>query len=325
MAIFILNDETKKNSHGFYLLNAGGRFERFTENPVMLYNHDLEQLIGKWLNLHTEGALLKATPEFDEGDPDAMKIKGKVDRGYLRGASPGIIILRAEWRENPATKESELYVTEWELVEGSVVSVPSNAGALSLKIYDNNRHLVSDENVKCHIEGIIRLGLSGKENQTLIKDEKMEIKLTAEALVALGIKETADASAISAAVIDLKAKLTDKTAALDKLENEAEKQRQKQADDLVTLAVKEGRITADKKEAFIRLALADFDTTKSTIESIPAKQSLAAKITAPLSGSTIPAERESWTLLHWLKEDPKGLSAFKTNDPEVYEAIKQVR
>lgn len=326
MAIFILNDETKKNSHGFYLLNAGGRFDRFTENPVMLYNHDLEQLVGKWLNLHTEGTLLKATPEFDEGDPDAMKIKGKVDRGYLRGASPGIIILRAEWRENPTTKESELYVTDWELVEGSTVSVPSNAGALSLKIYDNNRHLVSDENVKCHIEGIIKLGLSGKENQTVIKNETMtEIKLTAEALVALGIKETSDGAALSAAIVSLKTKADTAEINLSVLQEQVDDAKTKQVNEMLDLAVKDGRITADKKKTFAKLALADFDTAKSTIESIPAKQSLAAKITAPLSGSTIPAERESWTLLHWLKEDPKGLSAFKTNDPEAYEAIKQVR
>ena len=121
MERFVFNDETQKNSHGFYLLNAGGRFERFNENPVMLHNHDLAQLIGKWLNLQTEGSLLTAEPKFDEGDPDALKIKGKVERGYLRGASPGIIILAAEWRENPVTKELELYVTDWELFEGSTV------------------------------------------------------------------------------------------------------------------------------------------------------------------------------------------------------------
>ena len=57
MERFVFNDETKKNSHGFYLQNAGGRFERFNENPVMLNNHDLTQLIGKWLKLQTDGHL----------------------------------------------------------------------------------------------------------------------------------------------------------------------------------------------------------------------------------------------------------------------------
>lgn len=325
MAIFILNDETKKNSHGFYLMNAGGRFERFTENPVMLYNHNLEQLIGKWLNLHTEGVQLKAEAEFDEGDPDSVKIKGKVDRGYLRGASPGIIITAAEWRENLATAESELYVTAWELIEGSVVSVPSNAGALSLKIYDNNRHLVSDENVMCHIEGIIKLGLSGRDNQQVKqKNEKMnDIKLTAEALVALGIKDTADGAALSAAITALKVKADTAEANLSVLQKQVGEAKAKQIGEMVDLAVKEGRITADKKETFVKLALSDFDTAKATLESIPVKQSLSAKVHSITGTSDIPADRKDWTLLKWMQQDMSGLNKLKADQMDVYEEIKK--
>lgn len=323
MAIFILNDETKKNSHGFYLTNAGGRFERFTENPVMLYNHDLEQLIGKWLNLHTEGVQLKAEAEFDEGDPDSVKIKGKVDRGYLRGASPGIIITAAEWRENGVTRESELYVTDWELCEGSVVSVPSNAGALSLKIYDNNRHLVNDENVMCHIEGIIKLGLSGKENKTINDETMTEIKLTAEALVALGIKETSDGAALSAAIVSLKTKADTAEINLSVLQKQVDDAKTEQVNEMLDLAVKDGRITADKKKTFAKLALADFDTAKSTLESIPAKQSLSAKIAGVNTGTDIPAERKMWTLSMWMKNDMPGLNKLKVDEPDLYNEIKK--
>lgn len=203
MAKFVINDETKKNSHGFYLVNAGGRFERFNDNPVMLNCHDLKEVLGKWLNLRTNGNLLIADPEFDEGDPDAMKIKGKVDRGYLRGASPGIIILSAEWRENTVTHEQEIYVTDWELFESSVVSVPSNAGALTLKVYDANHQIVEDGNVRCHVENIIKLGLSAKETKTIITMNE-EIKLSAEALVALGITGKVTPEVISTAALNLK-------------------------------------------------------------------------------------------------------------------------
>ena len=64
---FILNDQRVKNSHGFYLENAGGRFERFDDNPVMLDNHDMSKLVGRWEGLAMEGDLLTATPVFDEG------------------------------------------------------------------------------------------------------------------------------------------------------------------------------------------------------------------------------------------------------------------
>ena len=120
---FIFNDETKKNSHGFFLLNGGGKFERFQEYSPMLDNHDLNRLIGRWDNLHVEGALLVADPVFDDGITLGAERKGQVERGFLRGASPGIVILRAEYRTNPAGGE-DLYVTEWELFEGSVTSVP---------------------------------------------------------------------------------------------------------------------------------------------------------------------------------------------------------
>ena len=245
MERFVFNDETKKNSHGFYLLNAGGRFERFNENPVMLNNHDLAQLIGKWLNLQTDGPLLTAEPEFDEGDPEALKIKGKVERGYLRGASPGIIILAAEWRENPATGEQDIYVTDWELFEASTVSVPSNAGALTLRIYDSSHCLVSDAEVKCHVENIIRLGLSSKESQNIIQDVKMntEFKLTPDALVALGINETADAPAVSAAIVALKVKADKAEKDLRELNEKAEADKKRAAEEMINLAIKEGRIT----------------------------------------------------------------------------------
>lgn len=85
---FIFNDETKKNSHGFFLLNGGGKFERFQEYSPMLDNHDLNRLIGRWDNLHVEGALLVADPVFDDGITLGAERKGQVERGFLRGASP---------------------------------------------------------------------------------------------------------------------------------------------------------------------------------------------------------------------------------------------
>jgi len=324
MERFVFNDETKKNSHGFYLLNAGGRFERFNENPVMLNNHDLEQLIGKWLNLKTEGALLTAEPEFDEGDPDALKIKGKVERGYLRGASPGIIILAAEWRENPATKEQDVYVTDWELFEASTVSVPSNAGALTLRIYDNHHQLVKDADVKGHVENIIRLGISSKniKNITPNVDMNTEMKLTAEALVALGIQETAEAAAVNAAIIALKVKAENAEKRVQELTEKAEADRKKAAEEMVGLAIQEGRITADKKEAFVRLALADPETTKATLDAIPAKQSLSAQLRGIAGGDVIPEERKNWTLLQWMQNDMAGLKRLQKEAPEMYENIK---
>ena len=78
---FILNDQRVKNSHGFYLENAGGRFERFDDNPVMLDNHDMSKLVGRWEELAVEGDLLTATPVFDEGTELGRERKGQVEQG----------------------------------------------------------------------------------------------------------------------------------------------------------------------------------------------------------------------------------------------------
>lgn len=71
-----------------------------------------------------------------------------------------------------------------------------------------------------------------------------EIILTSEAYVALGLKSNeADGKSISAAIMELQARV-------EKAEKELEDQRKLKANELVALAIKDGRITADKKEAF---------------------------------------------------------------------------
>ena len=169
----------------------------------MLDNHDLNRLIGRWDNLHVEGALLVADPVFDDGITLGAERKGQVERGFLRGASPGIVILRAEYRTNPAGGE-DLYVTEWELFEGSVTSVPSNAGAVTLKIYTGDGHLVEDGDVRLHVDNIVKLCAESSPQGRKPNIKPMEkITLSAEAYVALGINQDADATAMSKAIVQL--------------------------------------------------------------------------------------------------------------------------
>jgi len=83
MASFVLNDEKAINSYGFMILNSGGRLDRFKSNPVLLNGHNHDLVSGKWENLRIEGDQLIADPLFDTEDPESMKLKGKVDRGFL--------------------------------------------------------------------------------------------------------------------------------------------------------------------------------------------------------------------------------------------------
>lgn len=326
MEPFVLNDETKKNSHGFYLLNSGGQFERFNDNPVMLDNHDQNRLVGKWLNRRVEGEKLMAEPVFDEGTALGAERKGQVERGFLRGASPGIIPLEAEWRKNPATGTEELYVTRWELVEASVTPIPSNAGALSLRIYDSNQEPVQEENVRLHLDHIVKLSAESKAPGVIPKPKPMDkITLSAEAAVALGLPSADTApEALSAAVVKMSADLKAANDKAAKLEREAREALRSKAESLVKMAVDTGRITADAKEAYTELAVSNYTLAEKTLGAIPEKITLSGKI-SPLAGGVIPKDRAKWTLLKWLKEDPEELAKIRAQEPDAFEQIKKVR
>ena len=42
-----------------------------------------------------------------------------------------------------------------------------------------------------------------------------------------------------------------------------------------------------------------------------------------IAGNVIPADRQNWTHLRWLKEDPEGLAKIKAENPEVFETIRK--
>ena len=299
------NDESVVNSHGFVLLNAAGRFERFNANPVMLFNHEADKLIGQMTGLRVEGTKLIGTPVYDEEDALAAKCKRQGEKGFLKGCSPGIMIYAVELRTNPDGEE-RITVTDWELCEISLVSVPSNRNAL--RLYNAQGEVIPDDQIRLSIESLLHLNK---------QDEMDKIILTAEAYAALGLKSNeADGKAISAAIMELKARV-------EKAEKDLSDQHKVQAEDLIELAIKDGRITADKKEQFIKLALADFDMAKTTLEAIPTRESLAGKVTHSTGKATSTKDRMDWTYLRWAKEDPKGLKRLKETDPEAFEELKK--
>ncbi len=310
MPAFIFNDESVVNSYGFMIRNSGGRFDRFRENPVMLDSHDSESVlsvIGRWLNLRIEGSQLIADPEFDVEDPDALKISGKVDRGFVKGTSMGIQIFDAELVDIPG-KGFIPVATDWELLEGSPVGVPSNKAAL--RFYVGDGKILKAEEVKLSIDNFIN------KKQIPIMEK---ITLSAESAKALGLTREPEVSEFNAAVMELTAKNATLLSAKEKAEKELSDHRTAQAKDLVDLAVKEGRITADKSESFQKLAVSDYKQCKDLLDAMPAKQTLSDKIVTGKKGD---ASREDWNYMKWLKEDPKGLTAMERDDPEAFKTLK---
>lgn len=158
---FILSDSTSINSKGFKVDVNGLDLERFKANPVMFYEHNPKDVIGRWAEIEKEAGKLTARPEFDEADENALAIAGKVARGFLNGASIGIVV------KDLATIDGVDVVTHAELIEASIVSVPSDAGAVQL--YNEKMECLSIEKIK------LSMTKEEKDNKTNFKAQYKQV------------------------------------------------------------------------------------------------------------------------------------------------------
>lgn len=289
MPTFVLSDNTV-NSHGFSIDMEKLSLDRFKANPVMLYNH--RELIGKWENIRVEDGKLMADPVFMEGENEdlSVKVKARVDNGFLKGASLGIHILK--WTE----QEGQAPLAEVDVMECSVVDIPSNANAITL--YNENGEKLTGKSFE--------LALQKFTKKATKNNHKM--KLNADTYQALGLNANATEADINTAIQKLNA---DKLAA----ENQVQGYKDKEVEVLLNSAIKEGRITADKKAKFEQLAKTDFVLAKETLESMPKRKELAGKEQRK-GGSA--SNREDWTFKDWREKDTAGLLKLKTENPERY-------
>ena len=117
-----------KDRHGTRVNPDGVDFESFKSNPVVLFNHDYNRIIGTASNIRRAGDKIIADMRFDE-DGFSQEIKGKVERGVLRATSIGFMV--KEWSYDE--EEDTWKIMQSELLEFSVVTVPSNRNALIMR------------------------------------------------------------------------------------------------------------------------------------------------------------------------------------------------
>ena len=101
----------------------------YMKNPIVLFNHDPDKIIGRAISLELKGDSWIAQVEFDRGNDFAEEKRGQVERGFLKGASIGFIV--KEWSFD---EENDTFVIKSaELVEFSIVAIPSNRDALKIE------------------------------------------------------------------------------------------------------------------------------------------------------------------------------------------------
>lgn len=319
---FILSDETVRNSYGFYISTSGISLDRFNTNPIMLSNHTLsnENVIGSWQDIEVEGSQLLAVPNFDTEDDKAKLIAGKIERGFIKGASIGITFDR----EHLKLVGDNIYLTKCELYEASIVPVPSNQN--SLRLYNQEGQIIKEDDVK---QLCLSLVSDSQTNQINTQITMKKIILSVAALMALGFKDQPndglDASDVEAKILGLaqdNAALKSKNDALElaaKTAKEAADAKAKaDATAKVKLAITQGKLPADKEDAFVQLGITSPEVLDSTLAAIPAKQNFAAGVTVPIG---IGAAPEVKTMDDFQKLSLEAQLAFKAEHPEAYKKI----
>lgn len=299
---FVLNDENVTNSYGFRVLTAGINLDRFRSNPVILNNHSnhTKDVLGMWDEITSEGKLLTAESEFDTEDPDGKEVVRKVQKGLLKAASIGIRIEP----ENLKNINGDLVVTQCELMEASIVAVPSNANAIVL--YASDDRMMTEQEIKSLCLDVQTI--NPFENHT-----KMKIVLSH-----LQLAETATETEILEAVKTIEAKLTaseteknNLQAKLTAFEN-AEKERQTTLLNAeIETAIKDGRIDAGSKEHFKNL---EAETSLEILKNLPKRTPVTEQIENEGGAS------EKYAKLSWeeLRKQNK-LEALKADNYELYE------
>lgn len=293
-----LSNGNSINSKGYRIELSGMNTERFADNPVMLYGHNQDKVIGRWENWKISDNKLDADPVFDDGDELGAEVKRKYENDFLRAASIGLIVLDMQLINDVWT------VTKSELLEASIVSIPADAGAVVL--YNENKEVLSFEQ--------LQLNFNNNHQQIQNQSKMQQITLSQKTVESLALPNDYTPKDVELAVAE-----KDKTIAT--LNARIAAAGTKERTDYLNQAEKDGKITAAEKTEFLKLAdNGGFDSVKAIVDSRPANASVS--LADQVTKSDLSAGRENWTYFDWMKKDEAGLQQLKHDNPAAFERLQ---
>lgn len=210
--------------------------------------------------------------------------------------------------------EGALILEKCELYEVSIVAVPSNANAI--RLYNTDGELLKENEIQ-------KLCLSAIPTDfEEVSTNKNDMKITLKPAILLALGFAAGTTEVEAA--ELEAKINALSAAKQAAELKlAQKEEAEETAKLAAInadvdaAVKAGQISADKKDDFVNLGIANPELLKSTLAAFPKKASLGALVQK--NGETATGEVKT-------KEDFQKLSdeaklQFKQTQPDAYKQL----
>lgn len=127
----IINTD-RLDSYRTVIVPEGGNLDEYKRNPVVLFNHDTFNVVGTSSVRMQDGRLIAEMGDdnWDDDDPEAMRIKNKVKKGIIRGASIGFNYSDEDVTEEEDERGMFYRINKWNLMEWSYVTIPSNKDAL---------------------------------------------------------------------------------------------------------------------------------------------------------------------------------------------------
>lgn len=300
------------NSYGTRVLTEGIDTGQYKKNPILLYMHRRgrkeDMPIGIIENLRVEGETLYGTPKFDDDTEEERTISKKWERGTLRMLSAGLDVV--EWSEEPdllVPGQTRPTVTKSKLIEVSVVDIGSNDDALQVSLYNEGELLTLAAGEESDHLPL----LTAKKEETPAPEEKEEEKTPnnksnnnmEKVLLKLGLAPTATEDDAVAAISALQTEKTNLTLA--------------RVTDAVETAIKEKRITADKKEKYINLGKEHgLDTLSGILADMqPAQKPLDLVRPGAGAGGAAPAADMNLT---WATATPEQLKQLRDENRDEY-------
>lgn len=295
---FILSDGKSTNTKGYRVAIGGIRLDRFALNPVMLKEHDPALVIGRWEKWEISDNQLSAVPVFDLDDPEGKEVARKVEKNFLRCASIGIIPLKLEFIDD------EFVMTECELVEASIVSIPSDAGAV--RLYNEKMEALTFDEVK--------INFNFNNKQKINQMAEVVFKLSQKTVESLSLSGEYTPKEVELAVME-------KDKEIETLKAQLKAAEQSQQSDYLNNAVKAGKITEAERLSYAKLCEKGcFEDVKAIVEAKP--ETASATLADKVVKTNHSAGREGWDYLKWMKEDPKGLAKIKSENPKEFERLQ---
>ncbi|MCM1295687.1 MAG: phage protease [Muribaculaceae bacterium] len=276
------------NSHGSRVLTAGVDVSQYERNPVLLYMHERGKVIGFMKEIKVENGEISGEPVFDCATELSKQCKKQWEVGSLRMVSIGIDILEvSEKPEHLVAGQTAPTITKSRIFETSIVDIGANDNAIVMRRDGKQITLGKDSENP----------LPPISNKPQKQTHEMEHKTIA---LKLGLPETADEAAILNKIGELQASASEAA----RLKKDKEDLTLAQVTTAVESAIKENRLTADKKDHFINLGkTVGIDTLKATLDAMAPAARLGNTINASSGIQPAGKQQKTYAKLSEVPED----------------------